>query len=249
MFGEITFASPDAASNTPNMPMNCHADHDASPPSAVTVRITPARFKKESTKTRASPRKARPDPRFAPVSRIGCCSAQRSCRSFCRWWRSLPNGGTPKQRTGAHGRRWHPRVGRREQPRLVERFRRRRLLHELEVGFLEDPRRAGVERDHERVGPGAAHVAEDPTHRASLDRVRLAQQPDTIAVSHSPSMTHLAQIVSAFDRPRRSDRLRLRSAAMQATPPLAEVARGLRPVGEAELEAASTAGPGRRGGS
>jgi hypothetical protein len=41
--------------------MNCQPDHGATPPSAAAVTTTPARFRKESRKTRARPRKARPE--------------------------------------------------------------------------------------------------------------------------------------------------------------------------------------------
>jgi hypothetical protein len=72
MLGETTFARPDAASMTPNSPMNCQRDQEPSPPSAVTVRMTPTRLRKESRKTRASPRKARPEPGVTPVSPRRC---------------------------------------------------------------------------------------------------------------------------------------------------------------------------------
>jgi hypothetical protein len=66
MLGEMTFANPDAASSAPYMPMNCHPDHGATPPTAVAVTSTPMRFTKERTKTRASPRNALPDRWRAP---------------------------------------------------------------------------------------------------------------------------------------------------------------------------------------
>jgi hypothetical protein len=71
MFGVITFASPDAVSITPYTPMNCQRDQGARPPSAATVMITPTRLRNERKKTRASPRKARPEPFFASA---GCCT-------------------------------------------------------------------------------------------------------------------------------------------------------------------------------
>jgi hypothetical protein len=62
MFGEMTFARPDAVSIAPNRPMNCQPDQGARPPSAAAFTVTPIRFTNESTKTRARPRKARPRP-------------------------------------------------------------------------------------------------------------------------------------------------------------------------------------------
>jgi hypothetical protein len=69
MFGEITFASPDAASITPKAPTNCQRDQGANPPSAAIVSTKPRRFRNESRKTRTRPLNARPVPCLAFVSR------------------------------------------------------------------------------------------------------------------------------------------------------------------------------------
>ena len=59
MFGETTLAMPDAASRTPKAPTNCHADHGARPPNAVSVKMIPKRLTNENVNVRNRPRKAR----------------------------------------------------------------------------------------------------------------------------------------------------------------------------------------------